>query len=64
LLVQDSGDEDCGFAMSLWDNLADMEAYEQSAQLKEFLATLERYFVGEFLHSPDARQVVSAAGTE
>ena len=48
LLVQDSGDKDTGFAMSLWDNLADMETYEQSAVFKEFLATLEPFFVGEY----------------
>ena len=48
LLVQDSGDKDTGFAMSLWDNLADMETYEQSAVFKEFSATLEPFFVGEY----------------
>jgi heme-degrading monooxygenase HmoA len=48
LLVQDSGDKDTGFAISLWDNLADMETYEQSAVFKEFLATLEPFFVGEY----------------
>ena len=48
LLVQDSGDKDAGFAMSLWENLADMETYEQSAVFKEFLATLEPFFVGEY----------------
>ena len=47
-LVQDSGDKDTGFAMSLWDNLGDMETYEQSAVFKEFLATLEPFFVGEY----------------
>ena len=35
LLVQDSGDKDTGFAMSLWDNLADVESYEQSELFKE-----------------------------
>ena len=48
LLVQDSGDKDTGFAISLWDNLADMETYEQSAVFKEFLAKLEPFFVGEY----------------
>ena len=48
LLVQDSGDKDTGFAMSLWDDLADMETYEQSAVFKEFLATLEPFLVGEY----------------
>jgi heme-degrading monooxygenase HmoA len=48
LLVQDSGDQDTGFAMSLWDNLADMETYEQSAVFKEFMALLLPFFVGEY----------------
>jgi heme-degrading monooxygenase HmoA len=48
LLVQDSGDRDAGFAMSLWDNLADLETYEQSAQFKELMATLQPFFVGDF----------------
>jgi heme-degrading monooxygenase HmoA len=48
LLVQDSGDNDSGFAMSFWDNLADMDNYEQSAVFKEFSATLEPFFVGEY----------------
>ena len=48
LLVQDSGDKDTGFAMSLWDNLADMESYEQSELFKEFTALLQPFFVGEY----------------
>ena len=48
LLVQDSGDKDTGFAMSLWDNLADMETYEQSELYEEFMATLQPFFVGEY----------------
>jgi quinol monooxygenase YgiN len=48
LLVQDSGDKDTGFAMSLWDNPADMESYEQSALFKEFTALLQPFFVGEY----------------
>jgi heme-degrading monooxygenase HmoA len=48
LLVQDSGDKDTGFAMSLWDNAADLEAYQQSAAFNECLATLEPFFVGEY----------------
>ena len=47
-LVQDSGDKDTGFAMSLWDDLADMETYEESPVSKEFLATLEPFFVGDY----------------
>jgi heme-degrading monooxygenase HmoA len=48
LLVQDSADKDTGFAMSLWDNLADLESYEQSAVFKEFAALLQPFFVGEY----------------
>ena len=48
LLAQDSGDEDAGFAMSLWDNLADIESYEQSALFKELTALLQPFFVGEY----------------
>ena len=47
-LVQDSGDKDTGFAMSLWDNLADMESCEQSAPFKEFNTLLQPFFVGEY----------------
>ncbi len=48
LLVQDSGDKDAGFAMSLWDNLADMQTYEESALYKEIMAPLQPFFVGEY----------------
>jgi hypothetical protein len=48
LLVQDSGDKDTGFAMSLWDNLSDMESYEQSSLFKEFTTLLQPFFVGEY----------------
>ena len=48
LLVQDSGDKDAGFAMSLWENLADMETYEQSELYQEAMATLQPFFVGEY----------------
>lgn len=41
LLVQDSGDKDAGFAMSLWENLADMETYEQSELYRKAMATLQ-----------------------
>ena len=47
LLVQDSGDKDAGFAMSLWENLADMETYEQSELYRKAMATLQPFFVGE-----------------
>jgi heme-degrading monooxygenase HmoA len=48
LLAQDSGDADTGFAMSLWDNLGDMQTYEQSALYNEIVASLEPFFVGEY----------------
>ena len=48
LLVQDSGDKDAGFAMSLWENLADMETYEQSELYQEVMAALQPFFVGEY----------------
>jgi heme-degrading monooxygenase HmoA len=47
-LVQDSGDQDAGFAMSLWENLADMETYEQSELYQEVMATFQPFFVGEY----------------
>jgi heme-degrading monooxygenase HmoA len=48
LLVQDSGDKDTGFAMSLWDNMADMESYEQSELFKDLTALFQPFFVGEY----------------
>ena len=48
LLVQDSADKDTGFAMSLWDNLADIESYEQSELYKELTALFQPFFVGEY----------------
>jgi heme-degrading monooxygenase HmoA len=47
-LAQDAGDKDTGFAVSLWDNLPDMQAYEQSALYKEIMAPLQPFFVGEY----------------
>src|SRR5215470_18666212 len=47
-LAQDSDDKDTGFAVSLWDNLADMKTYEQSALYKEIMAPLQPFFVGEY----------------
>ena len=34
--------------MSLWDNPADMQAYEQSALYREIMAPLQPFFVGEY----------------
>jgi hypothetical protein len=48
LLVQDSGATDTGFGMGLWDNLADMQTYEQSVLYKEIMAQLPPLFVGEY----------------
>jgi heme-degrading monooxygenase HmoA len=47
-LVQDSGDKDTGFAMSLWDNQADMETFEQSGVFQEVLDPLKLFFVGDY----------------
>ena len=47
-LAQDEGDKDTGFAVSLWDNLPDMQAYEQSALYREITAPLLPFFVGEY----------------
>jgi heme-degrading monooxygenase HmoA len=47
-LAQDAGDKDTGFAVSLWDNLADMQAYEESDLYREILTPLQPFFVGEF----------------
>ena len=34
--------------MSLWDNLADMQAYEESALCREIMAPLQPFFVGDY----------------
>jgi heme-degrading monooxygenase HmoA len=48
-LAQDATDKDTGFAVSLWDSLADMQAYEQSALFqKELQPALQPFFVGEY----------------
>ena len=48
-LAQDTQDPDGGFAVSLWDSLEDMQAYEQSAFFQqEALPKLQPYFVGEY----------------
>jgi heme-degrading monooxygenase HmoA len=48
LLVQDSADKDAGLAISLWDNSADMETYEQSEMYQKIMATFQPFFVGEY----------------
>ena len=48
-LAQDVRGPDAGYAVSLWDSLEDMQAYEQSALCKqEMRARLQPFFVGEF----------------
>lgn len=48
-LLQDSQDKDTGFAVSLWESQADMQAYEDSAVYKnEFLPALQPFFVGDY----------------
>jgi heme-degrading monooxygenase HmoA len=47
-LAQDAGDKDTGFAVSLWDSQADMQAYEQSALYREIMAPLQPFFVGDY----------------
>ena len=39
-LAQDAADEDTEFAVSLWDDLADMQADEQSALYREIMTPL------------------------
>ena len=47
-LAQDAGDQDTGFAVSLWDGLPAMQAYEQSPLYAELVAPLQPFFVGEY----------------
>ena len=48
-LAQDVQDPDGGFAVSLWDTLEAMQAYEQSAVFKqEMQPRLQPFFVGEY----------------
>jgi heme-degrading monooxygenase HmoA len=48
-LAQDTNDQDAGFAVSLWDSMADMQAYEQSDFYKqEILAPLQPFFINAF----------------
>jgi heme-degrading monooxygenase HmoA len=51
-LVQDLNDKDAGFAVSLWDNMEDMQAYEQSDfYKKEILTPLQPFFINAFTTS-------------
>lgn len=48
-LAQDVKDADGGFAVSLWESEADMEAYEQSDVYKqEILPALQPFFAGQY----------------
>jgi len=48
-LAQDSADKDTGFAVSLWESAADMQAYEQSALYRQEIApALQPFFVGDY----------------
>ncbi len=48
-LAQDVQDPDGGFAVSLWDTLEDMQAYEQSDFFQqEAQPVLQPYFAGEY----------------
>ena len=47
--MQDTADKDAGFAVSLWDSMEDMRAYEQSdLYQREILASLQPFFIGDF----------------
>jgi len=48
-LAQDVNDQDGGFAVSVWDSLDAMHAYEQSTVFKqEIQPKLQPFFVGEY----------------
>jgi heme-degrading monooxygenase HmoA len=51
-LAQDVQDPDGGFAVSVWDSLEAMQAYEQSTVFRqEIQPTLQPFFVGEYTTS-------------
>lgn len=47
-LVHDMDDRDAGYAVSLWNSMDDVRAYEQSDLFRELTAALQPYFVGDF----------------
>ncbi len=48
-LPQDSADKDTGFAVSLWESAAEMQAYEQSDLYRQEIApALQPFFVGDY----------------
>ena len=50
-LVQDLNDKDAGFAVSLWDSMEDMQAYEQSDFYKEIVTPLQPFFINAYTTS-------------
>ena len=48
-LARDVKNPDSGFAISIWETLEDMQAYEQSAVFRqEIQPTLQPFFAGEY----------------
>jgi hypothetical protein len=47
-LAQDAAGKDTRFAISLWDNLTDRQADEQSSAYREIVTPLQPFFVGEY----------------
>ena len=48
-LLQDATDRNTGFAVSLWESAADMQAYEDSNLYRqEFAPALQPFFVGDY----------------
>jgi heme-degrading monooxygenase HmoA len=51
-LAQDMTDKDAGYAVSLWDSVEDMQAYEQSDFYKnEILPPLQPFWINAFTTS-------------
>lgn len=49
MLLRDSNDPDAGFTLSIWENAADMKAYEASSTMQdEVLPAIEKFFTGEY----------------
>ena len=48
-LLQDTEDQDTGFAVSLWESPETMKAYEESdLYRKDFAPALQPFFVGDY----------------
>ena len=51
-LAQDTTDKDAGYAVSLWDSVEEMQAYEQSDLYKnEILPPLQPFWINAFTTS-------------